>query len=78
MYITFSRYFFTISKNEHYGLFLLYNKSSLFALFCFAMLFNTPIALINTIREELPTLINGKGKPAIGIEPVKTCYCTEK
>ncbi len=74
MYITFSRY----QKTEHYAQFLLYNKSSLFALFCFAMLFNTPIALINTISEELPALMNGKGKPAIGIEPVKTCYCTEK
>ena len=36
---------------------------------CLLILFNTPIALINTISEELPALINGSGSPVGGIEP---------
>ena len=41
-------------------------------LLCLLILSTTPTVLINTISEELPALMNGKGKPVSGIEPVNT------
>lgn len=42
------------------------------------MLSTTPIALINTISEELPAEMNGSGSPVGGIEPFNISYCIIK
>ena len=44
---------------------------------CLFIFNNTPIAAINTTSEVEPALMNGRGSPVGGIEPVMTFYCTE-
>ncbi len=39
---------------------------------------HTPIAAIKTATLVPPEEMNGSGSPVGGIEPVTTCYCTEK
>ena len=67
-----SLFILKLAETQHREVFWAVCYPKLVNLLCLATFKQIPIALMNTISDVLPALINGSGRPVGGILPVTT------